>query len=144
MLIYLSAVKFIYAIFITEDMKIMVSKTHIKKKTSRKTDLKLVETIKLARKNASWLKLAHILSSPTRLQASINLSQIDTNAKAGDTIVIPGKVLSQGELTKKVRICALSFSQSALEKMKKTKSEAVTILEEIKKNPKADGIKVPR
>lgn len=121
----------------------MISKTHVKKKTSRKTDLALVETIKLARINPGWLRLSHILSGPTRKQISANLSDIDANTKAGDTLVIPGKVLGQGELTKKLRICALSFSKTAIEKMKKTKSEAVTILEEIKKNPKAEGIKTP-
>ena len=125
-------------------MKKIVSNTHIKEKARRKTNLVLVETIKLAMKNPSWLKLAHVLSGPTKKQISLNLSQIDANAKTGDTIVIPGKVLSQGELTKKVRICALSFSSSAIEKMKETKSEAATILDEIKKNPKADGIKVPK
>lgn len=121
-----------------------ISKTKIKKKSRKKSNLELINTIKLARKNPAWLKLAHILSGPTRNKAHINLSQIDKNAAAGDTFVIPGKILSQGELTKKVRICALSFSQSALEKIKKTNSEAVTILEEIKKNPKGEGIKIPQ
>lgn len=120
----------------------MPSRTSVKKKASRKSKLELVETIKLARKNPAWLKIADILSGPTRRQPSVNLSQIDKKAKAGDTFVILGKVLSQGDLTKKVRICALSFSLSALEKMKKTKSEAVTILEEIKKNPKGEGIRL--
>ncbi|MDD5700322.1 MAG: 50S ribosomal protein L18e [Candidatus Nanoarchaeia archaeon] len=124
--------------------KFKVSKTHIKKKTAKKTNLVLVETIKEARKNPAWFRLSHILSGPTRIQTSINLSQLDKDSKAGDTIIIPGKVLSQGELTKKLRLCALSFSAKALENMKKTKSEAVSILEEIKKNPKAEGIKIAR
>jgi len=127
-----------------DSMKGKISKTHIKNKTRRKTNLELVETIKLARNNPGWLRIAHVLSGPTRKHVSANLNEIDANAKAGDTFVIPGKVLGQGELTKKVRICALSFSETALEKMKKTKSEAVTILEEIKKNPKAEGIKAPQ
>lgn len=123
-------------------VKFKVSKTHIKSKTRRKTNLFLVETIQAARKSPSWLKLAHILSGPTKNQASVNLSLIDKETKAGDTLIIPGKVLSQGELTKKLRLCALSFSSKALEKMKKTKSEAVSILEEIRKNPKAEGVKI--
>jgi len=121
-----------------------VSKTHIKNKNRRKTNMEIVETIKLATKSPTWFKVAHILSGPKRHQIDVNLSQLDKDSKAGDTIVIPGKVLSQGELTKKLRLCALSFSEKALEKMKKTKSEAVTILEEIQKNPKGEGIKVLR
>ena len=123
-------------------VKFRVSKTHIKRKTARKTNLILVETIQEARKNPPWFKLSHVLSGPTKLQYSVNLSQLDKDSKAGDTIVIPGKVLSQGEITKKLRLCALSFSSKALEKMKKNKSEAVSILEEIKKNPKAEGVKI--
>lgn len=124
--------------------KFPVSKTHIKNKNKRKTNIVLVETIKLAMKSPGWFKLSHILSGPTRQQIDVNLSQIDQDAKAGDTIVIPGKVLSGGDLTKKLRLCALSFSDKALEKMKKTKSEAATILDEIKNNPKAEGVKILR
>ena len=53
-----------------------------------------------------------------------------------------GKVLGSGEISKKIRICALHFSESARGKLEKSKSEIVTILEEIKKNPKAEGVRV--
>ena len=39
-------------------------------------------------------------------------------------------------------MCALGFSLAAREKLKKTKSEVVSINEEIKKNPKAEGIRI--
>ena len=68
--------------------------------------------------------------------------EINAHTKEGDTVVIPGKVLSKGELTKKIRLCALGISEVAREKLKKTKTEYATILEEIKKNPRAEGIKV--
>ena len=60
----------------------------------------------------------------------------------GDTVVVPGKVLSNGEINKKIRIVALSFSKEAEEKLGKKKCEVVSILEEIKVNPKAEGIKI--
>jgi len=41
--------------------------------------------------------------------------------KEGETVVVPGKVLNVGELTKKVEVAAFSFSQSAEEKIKKRK-----------------------
>jgi len=62
--------------------------------------------------------------------------------KEGDSIVVPGKVLSQGELSKKVAIVAFAFSDKTREKLLKTKSQAITMLEEIKKNPEAKGLKV--
>jgi large subunit ribosomal protein L18e len=120
----------------------MISKTKIKTRARNKTNPVLQETISVAMKNQAWQNLSRSLSSSTRKFSSINLFEIEKQTTPGDTVVIPGKVLSKGELTKKVRICALSFSAEAKEKLKETKSEAVSILEEIKKNPKAEGVKV--
>jgi len=122
----------------------MISKTKIKNRTKHKTNYELIETTRNANKNKAWLKVAQILSAPTRDYSSVNLEKVDKETKAGDTVVVPGKVLGSGELTKKVRICALSFSSSALIKMKSTKSEAVSINDEIKLNPKAEGVKIIR
>jgi|SRR3989338_2705827 len=119
-----------------------ISKTKIKSHLKRKTNPELVETIRLALKNHNWLKTAKILASSTRRLLSINLSEIDKNSTAGDTIIIYGKILSQGQLTKRIRISAMAISQQAKEKLKTTKSEFIPLGEEIKKNPKAEGIKI--
>jgi large subunit ribosomal protein L18e len=118
----------------------MLSKTKIKFRSRKKTNPELVETLKLATNNPKWLLIAKILSGPTTAQSKINLNQIDKESKTGDTIIIPGKVLSKGDLTKKVKICALSISKEANEKLKDTKSEYTTLLNEINKNKKAEGI----
>ena len=83
-----------------------------------------------------------MLSSSTRKYAAVNLFDIDKQVSVGDTVLILGKVLSSGDISKKIRVCALSFSVAALQKIKKAKSEAVLIAEEIKSNPKAEGIKI--
>ena len=120
----------------------MISKTQIKLRIRKKTNPELQEVIKAALKRKSWFNLASMLSSSSRKQSSINLDEINMQAKEGDIIVIPGKVLNKGELTKKVRICALGISKSAKEKLKSTKSEFASISDEIHKNPKAEGIKI--
>jgi len=121
-----------------------LSQTKLKSRITRKTNPILVETLTAARKQKAWHDVAVALSSSTRRQASKNLFEIDKETKAGDTIVVVGKVLSKGDLTKKVRICALSISEKAQEKLKPTKSEIASILEEITKNPKATGVKILR
>lgn len=98
--------------------------------------------LRLAMKNASWVPIAKVLASSTKRYVSVNLSDIDSKTSAGDTVLIPGRVLSSGDITKKVRICSLGISSSAREKLKKTKSEYVSIAKEIQANPKAQGIKV--
>ena len=120
----------------------MLSKTKINERTRRKTNPYLEETIRLALKHENWIAIAKFLSGPTRKYESINLSQIEEKTKLGDTVLIPGKVLSEGNITKKIRICALSISYPAKEKLKSSKSEFATIAEEIKKNPKAEGVRV--
>lgn len=120
----------------------MLSKTKIKLRIQHKNNSELEQTARAALKHERWKKVAQFVSGSTRKYSSVNLLDIDSLTKAGDTVVIVGKVLGEGDLTKKVRICALSFSATAREKMKKTKSEAVSVLDEITKNPKGEGIKI--
>ena len=120
----------------------MKSNTKISKQLQRKLNPELVKTILVCKKNKEWKKVAEILTRPTREKIIINLDKINSETKEGDTVIVPGKVLSQGEIDKKIRIAALSFSEKAQEKLKKTKSEVVSILDEIKINKNAQGIKV--
>lgn len=120
------------------------SKTKISKQTEKKGNPILVETIRSAKKTNTefWLKIASILSGPRRMQRIVSLDDLDKNAKEGDSIVIPGKVLSQGELNKKIAVIAFNFSEKAKEKILKTKSRCINIFEEIKKNPNANGLRM--
>ena len=120
----------------------MKSKTLIGKQVTRKTNSELVETILLAKKKDKWVKIAGLLSSPRANMINLNLDKLDEESKEGETIVVPGKILAQGELNKKIKVVALSFSEKAKEKISKSKGEISTIIEEIKKNPDAKGIKI--
>lgn len=118
-----------------------ISQTKLKVRKARKTNPEIVATISAASEHKEWLAFAKIISSSTRKYTSINISDIEKMSKEGDIIVVAGKVLGSGDLTKKIRICALGASQSALNKLKKTKSEYAQVMDEIKKNPKASGVK---
>lgn len=120
----------------------MISKTKIGKRTRKKTNSEIVETLNAAKKNRAWMKVAQTISSSARNYSSVNLKKIDDECKEGDTVLVVGKVLGSGGMDKKLRVCALSFSESAREKLKEKKCEIVTILEEIRKNPKMEGVRV--
>ena len=120
----------------------MKSKTLIEKQMTRKKSSDVVETIISAKKNENWFEVAEVLSGPRRKRLDINLNDIDAGSEVGDVIVVPGKVLSQGEVTKKIKVVALGFSEVAKEKLLSSKCDVLTILEEIKKNPEAKGIKI--
>lgn len=104
----------------------------------KKTDSSLAETIFLAKKN-NLIELAGLLSRPTRKRAKMNLEEIDKQAKEGEIIIIPGKVLGQGEVSKKIKVLAVDFSESAMEKLKKAKCEVKTLREELERNKKLEG-----
>ena len=81
---------------------------------------------------------------PRRKRIILNLDEIGDAAKDGETIVVPGKVLSQGELNKKIKIIALAFSENARDKLSRNKISFSTIEEEIKNNPEAKGLRILR
>lgn len=118
------------------------SKTKISKQINRKQNPELVQTLVEAKKNENWLEIARILSGPRRKRINLNLEEIEKNSKEGDAIVIPGKVLSLGEINKKLKIVALDFSEKAKEKILNSKGQTLSICEEIKANPKAKGVKI--
>ena len=122
----------------------MKSKSLIEKQLQRKSNPFLVETLIATKKNSKWNEVASILSSPRRRKISLNLDEINKSAKAGDNILIPGKVLSEGEIEKKIRVIAFNFSEKAKEKLLRAKCEVSTILEEIKRNPEAKGFRILR
>ncbi len=120
----------------------MKSKTKISKQASKKSNPELVNTIINAKKQEKWIEVAGALSGPRRKRICVNLEEIDKESKEGEILVIPGKVLSQGELTKKVKVVALSFSEKAKEKLLSSKCQVAYISEEIKSNPSGKGIRI--
>lgn len=89
-----------------------------------------------------WKDVAEKLSKPTRQKVEVNISDIERNANVGETILVPGIVLSNGNLTKRVNVAAWKFSSSAAQKIKQVSGETFTISDLLKKNPKGSGIKI--
>jgi len=106
-------------------LKTDVSKTDLKARLKRKTNPVLAEAIRLAMSLPGWKKLAIILSRGTRSYASANLSQIDALTKTGDTVIIPGKVLASGDLSRK---CALLHCQFRIQQEKSLKQRSRNLL----------------
>jgi large subunit ribosomal protein L18e len=118
-----------------------ISKTSILKKTKKKTNSTLVETIRLANKN-NLLEVSKKLARPARMQLKTNLGKINEEAKEGETIMLPGKVLGDGDIDKKIKISAFSFSKSAKEKLEKNGCKFNTIKQEINENPTLKGVRI--
>lgn len=88
-----------------------------------------------------WKRVAEDLEKSSRQRRTVNLFKIDANTIDGDVVIVPGKVLAEGDITKKVTVVAFSFSSQAAEKIGKS-GKVMTIPELIKSNPKASKVKI--
>ncbi|MFP3173455.1 MAG: 50S ribosomal protein L18e [Vulcanisaeta sp.] len=89
-----------------------------------------------------WDYVADLLEKPTRQRVEVNVGRINRLVNDGDVVVVPGKVLGHGALSKKVTIAAWSFSKGALDSIKKAGSEAISIPELVRRNNRGSNVKV--
>ena len=108
------------------------------------TNIHLRKLVSDLRKNekAIWKRIAKDLEKPRRIRRIVNLSRINRYANEGETIIVPGKVLGDGIIEKKVEVAAFNFSQSAIEKIKSAGGSVSTIRELLDKNPEAKGVRL--
>jgi len=89
-----------------------------------------------------WRDVAELLTRPTRKRVSVNLSKINRYSENGDTVIVPGKVLGSGSLTKKIKIAAFSFSEKAIEKIEASGSKYITIDQLLDEGVKPSDVKL--
>ncbi len=75
------------------------------------------------------------LAGPASRRPEVNMSRIEKYANDGETIVVPGKVLGSGILSKKVTIAAYTASEGAIAKIEASGSKFVSLKEYISKKP---------
>ncbi len=112
------------------------------------TNPQLIETINMLRKQGReqdapvWHDLANRLAKSRRIRSTVNLSRLDRFTQRNDTVAVPGKVLSSGEINHALTVTAFGFSEKAKEKIKKSKGKCLTFADLMKKNPKGSNIKI--
>ncbi len=101
----------------------------------------LIESL-MKTKKPIWRRIAKDLSRPRRRRVEVNLSKIEQYAADDSTVLVPGKVLGSGNISKKVTIAAYSFSGSARRLIAESGGKAVTIESLHKSNPDGKGITI--
>jgi len=115
---------------------------------TKKTNPRLLALIQDLKKNSSekdvpiWKDVALRLEKPLSNWPEVNLDRIDKYTQEGETALVPGKVLSSGNLNKKITIAAWSFSERSQEKIKKAGGKHILIEELMKSNPKGENIRI--
>ncbi|MEW6329351.1 MAG: 50S ribosomal protein L18e [Candidatus Micrarchaeota archaeon] len=89
-----------------------------------------------------WKSVASRLGKPRRARPAVNLSKINRHAKEGEMVLVPGKVLGSGEITRALTIGAAQFSSSALAKIKKAGGKAVSLQGLVGLAPKGTNVRI--
>ncbi len=112
------------------------------------TNYELIKLIRFLRKQSNenkaeiWRDIAEHLAKPRRKRLSVNLSRLDRHTQKNETIVVPGKVLSAGEISHPISVTAFAFSEKAKEKIKAANGKCVSFVDLVKKNPKGSDIRL--
>jgi large subunit ribosomal protein L18e len=106
----------------------------------------LVADLKSAARDGGdvWADVAERLDAPRRTHAEVNLSRIERYAQTDETVVVPGKVLGSGVLTKDVSVAAVNFSSTAETKIEQADGEALALERAVEQNPEGSDVRVIR
>ena len=115
-----------------------------------KTSLEISETIetllRVSRESnfKLWRDIARRLSGGSRRYATINVGKLSSLSKEGEILIVPGSVLGEGKLDKKVVIAGLRATRSALEKITASGSTFKSLKDLASENPKPANARIMR
>lgn len=89
-----------------------------------------------------WRDIALRLEKPSRNWAQVNVSKIDKYGNEGENVVIAGKLLGSGEITKAMTVVAFNASASAVEKISAAGGKVLTLPEGIAAFPKGEKCRI--
>ena len=118
------------------------------KQINRKSNSELVKTVtelkKASRENDAplWRSVAHRSEGPSRNWPSVNISKLEYNVNKNSKVLIPGKLLGSGNISKKMTVSAYSFSETAKSKVEAAGGKCVSYNDFIKTNPKGTDVVV--
>ncbi len=89
-----------------------------------------------------WRAIAAKLEKPRRQRVVVNVGKLERLVEDGDVVVVPGKLLGGGVISRKVTVAAFRASPKAIKKVRDAGGEVITIPELIRRFPKGKGVKV--
>ncbi|NQV91841.1 50S ribosomal protein L18e [Candidatus Woesearchaeota archaeon] len=110
------------------------------------TNYELIELLKALEpkvvESPFWRRVVKDLTKSSRQRRSVNVYKIDKYAREGETVLVPGKVLSLGEMSKKVDVAAFNFSAEAKKKIEQANGKIMTISELLQQNPEGKKVRI--
>lgn len=91
-----------------------------------------------------WRDVAYRLSRPRRTWAEVNVGELERFVGPGETVVIPGRLLGSGAVSRPVTVAALGYTRSAREKIERGGGKVMGIHELAGLNPKGSNVRIVR
>ena len=89
-----------------------------------------------------WRAVARKLDTPRHKARPINVGHLERIAKAREIIVIPSKLLAEGDLTKPLTVVALGWSAEAGRKVIAAGGQLKSLDDAFHENPKGTGVRL--
>lgn len=89
-----------------------------------------------------WRTLYEQLQTPRRARAEVNIADLQRHFNKGQTMVVPGKVLSEGIATDKLQVAAVSFSSKARMKITAVGGKCLSLQQLMEKNPSGKNVRI--
>jgi len=89
-----------------------------------------------------WAAVADRLERPRHQVVPLNVGQLERLAEAGETVVVPGKLLADGRLAKRLTVGAFGFSAEAREKVHAAGGATLSLQELVKTHPDGAGVRL--
>ena len=114
----------------------------------RKQNVELVRLVGELRRAARTQHVALWASVADRLERSrhqvrpVNVGHLDRLARAEETVIVPGKLLAEGPLTKRITVAAFAYSEEARSKVRAAGGQALSLHDLLKSRPDGAGVRL--
>ena len=93
-------------------------------------------------KTAIWANVADRLKKYSRRIPGVNLGKLEQYCEKGDTVLIPGKLLASGPLTKAITVISFKASAAVKKRVEDAGGKVMTIQELMKRNAKGSKVRI--
>ncbi|MBI2184902.1 MAG: 50S ribosomal protein L18e [Thaumarchaeota archaeon] len=102
----------------------------------------VAELKKASRRNKAriYSAAAAYLVKSGSVRPQVNVGSIERNTKAGDVVLVPGKVLGAGAISHRVVVGAFSFSKASAEKIVDAGGKTLSLGELLREYPSGKGV----
>lgn len=107
--------------------------------------LRVVRELRLAARSHDaplWASVADRLERARHQNQAVNVGQLERIAAVDETLVVPGKVLADGELSKKLTVAAFAYSAGARTKIHAAGGTALSLHDLLHAKPNGAGVRL--